>query len=142
LDLYRDPFEVAEAQRDLEEAKRLNAAIRASRGGKRKEPTPRQVYVLNAEGTLLNKIGVAYCAKKRLQVLQKGFPYRLWLVTVIDYDGPDIFRYERKLHKTMRNCRLQGEWFEFDPHTFLSTLKGIRARNQQQTHEDGGNAGE
>jgi hypothetical protein len=104
----------------------VTAAIRAANAKPRTEKTPTQVYVINAEGTHLCKIGIAMSAEKRLRVLQKGFPYRLWLVAVCDYDGPDIFRYERELHRTMRDYRLNGEWFDIDPDMLLDNLQTVR----------------
>ena len=122
------PLEAAQCEADLEEALQSIVDHRAKMAETRETPMPRQVYVIHAEGTDLHKIGVAVCAKKRLQTLQKGFPYRLDLVAVVDVPPGEIFQYERHLHRLMADCRVEGEWFEFSPESFRASIDAVIAK--------------
>lgn len=59
------------------------------------------------------KIGVAKDPRNRLADLQVGSPYPLRLLCVFR----TIVAYESELHRTLRDYRLSGEWFE--PHPLI-----------------------
>ena len=68
------------------------------------------IYLINAEGTDLYKIGFTnQNPNNRMKVLQTGCPYKLKLIDVFN-GGLAI---EKEIHNTYKKVRKQGEWFEF-----------------------------
>ena len=68
------------------------------------------IYLINAEGTDLYKIGFTnQNSNNRMKVLQTGCPYKLKLIDVFN-GGLAI---EKEIHNTYKKVRKQGEWFEF-----------------------------
>ena len=69
-----------------------------------------EVYVINAVGTDFYKIGMSRDAENRLKDLQVGSPYDLRVIAKIETDKAVVV--ERKIHSTLHNMRVRGEWFE------------------------------
>lgn len=68
------------------------------------------VYFLKAENRV--KIGFAANPSKRIASIQTSSPFKLDVVLIIDGN----FSTEQSVHKTFKEYRLTGEWFEFvDP---------------------------
>jgi hypothetical protein len=66
-------------------------------------------FISNGKGAV--KIGqTASNISIRLAQLQGASPYRLKVCALID--SSDQKRLERELHKSLKDCRLEGEWFE------------------------------
>ena len=70
------------------------------------------VYIVKA-GYTQYKIGISKNVTKRLRQLQTGNSERLKVIHIQEYIDISIARIvEKHLHKTMKDCRLNGEWFE------------------------------
>lgn len=70
----------------------------------------RRIYFIGSEAGPI-KIGVADCAKSRLETLQTGSPVKLFIMAEMS-GGPNI---ERSYHEKFSEHRLHGEWFAPHP---------------------------
>lgn len=62
------------------------------------------------------KIGKANNTMERLKELQTGNPYKLMPVLNIWVESEELaFNIETALHKKLRNCQMEGEWFRAAP---------------------------
>jgi mRNA-degrading endonuclease YafQ of YafQ-DinJ toxin-antitoxin module len=66
------------------------------------------VYFLQSEIGGPIKIGTAINAKKRLKEIQAVNPYKIEIVALIR----GSYKEEKKFHKSFKEHRLHGEWFE------------------------------
>jgi len=74
------------------------------------------MYILQATGSGLIKIGVSKNIEKRLVALQTGSPFKLIVVRLIDKIP---FLLEKELHDQLSGYRLHGEWFKEDVLAFI-----------------------
>lgn len=93
------------------------------------------VYILNAQGTNLFKIGITTrTTAKRIKNLQTGNSNKIVEVYKHESDYANII--ERCLHRHYAHLRQTGEWFNFDDisieevktklHTFEEVVKSIK----------------
>lgn len=76
--------------------------------GGRKRPSD-AIYLIQADGTSIFKIGIATDPSDRLSHMQVGSPLRLNMVRVAyRSDARDV---ERRLHEQLDEYRTHGEWF-------------------------------
>ena len=73
------------------------------------KPGDKLVYVIEAVGLNVVKIGVSNDIAKRLSMLQVGCPASLRLVLTIQGDET----LEQELHARFAKYRVRGEWFLF-----------------------------
>lgn len=86
-------------------------------------PTPKSfVYVIQAQGTAMCKIGVTIDVQNRLRQMQTGCPHKLVVLAV--WSGP--LRLEKLLHHDLREYRREGEWFEFPPFSGLMLYRLVQ----------------
>jgi hypothetical protein len=87
------------------------------------------LYVLNAEGTDLYKIGVtALTVEGRIKQLQTGCPF--FLRTALVFELPTVTEAEGVLHNRFQGQRMSGEWFrlthedlcEIETRNFLANI--------------------
>ena len=76
-----------------------------------KQRTNPHVYFIRAEHGGPVKIGISNKIAYRLAALQTANPYRLRVIGVIPHGGEAC---ERLLHRDFAQCRLHGEWFEWN----------------------------
>jgi len=68
------------------------------------------IYLITCHKTNSCKIGYSSNPSARLSQLQTGNPFPLELTAVISGD----LSLERELHAEFKNCKMQGEWFEYN----------------------------
>lgn len=69
------------------------------------------------------KIGVSSDPKTRLRVLQTAAPLRLQIIVEIPLEiQTNVYGVEKEIHKTLREHKTYGEWFQAP---LLTILKGI-----------------
>jgi hypothetical protein len=78
------------------------------------------VYLIQAEGTDIYKIGISKDVRYRLKALQTSSPVPLKMVSFQFTDKP--FKQEEKLHEHFAGKRIHGEWFRLDPDDVVSCL--------------------
>lgn len=90
------------------------------------DPIPTQfVYVIKAQGDSPIKVGKAENVMTRLAQLQTGNPRKLDLLHVL----VGYSELEWQLHRRLRRCRVQGEWFDGEPITrFLEFVEDLSSR--------------
>jgi hypothetical protein len=85
------------------------------------------VYFIQAGQSGPIKIGIAIDVRKRLLALGCGSPEKLFLRATI----PGGQKLERRLHRALRDHRLEGEWFSFAPlvrvTVAVAKLRGLEA---------------
>lgn len=69
------------------------------------------VYVIQAQGTSLCKLGVTTDVKARFRTIQTGCPHKCIILAT----WPGSKRLETKLHNHFAEYRREGEWFELPP---------------------------
>ena len=76
-----------------------------------------RVYVLQAEGQELYKVGVTKDLEARVSALQTGNPFRIKVVDFIDnhINGVYAASLEREMHDLLSAHRVSGEWFRCNP---------------------------
>jgi hypothetical protein len=76
------------------------------------------LYVIGAEGHQFVKVGVTEKLKLRLSQLQCGSPFPLHVIWTVLGD----YKLEAYLHRTFKECRASGEWFDLgtDPITVIT----------------------
>lgn len=87
------------------------------------------VYIIQADGTDMVKIGWSKNAKSRIKRLQTAHFAKLVLLRIIEGDRP----IESALHHRFRHLRRAGEWFTFDPQMMTEEIDGVQVpprRNQ------------
>ena len=72
---------------------------------------PMYVYIIEAIGADIIKVGVTIDVHRRLRGLQGCFPYKLKLLAIIS-GGVEV---ERKLHRLFHEHQFRGEWFAAQP---------------------------
>jgi len=71
------------------------------------------LYILNAQGTNLYKIGVTrYKVSKRIAALQTGNPNKIVVVWQLESEYANNI--EKTVHRFYSYCKTSGEWFEFE----------------------------
>lgn len=70
-----------------------------------------RVYLIGCEGCV--KIGVSTYGESRIEALQTGNPFELYLIAEAEFT--DAFAVEKHLHATYSKYRIRGEWFKIPP---------------------------
>ena len=86
------------------------------------------VYVIHAEGTNRIKIGVSEHPEHRLRELQTGSPFSLLLIA----KWPGSRQLEIKLHQTLSEYRIDGEWFLVSPFIGYQIFQVARGESKQK----------
>jgi|LGVE01.1.fsa_nt_gb hypothetical protein len=90
------------------------------------------VYVISGthNGTTKYKIGKANSIKERLKRFEVKIPFDIDLIT--SFSVKDAINLESELHKTFKNKRLSGEWFDL---TAKNMLKIIEIGSNRELHD-------
>jgi Meiotically up-regulated gene 113 len=83
---------------------------------------PMYVYVVKSEGGP-SKIGISFCPKERLKILQTGSPYLLSLVFFEQVDKAVSNTIEGAVHNKLKEKRMCGEWFDVPYEEAIATVK-------------------
>lgn len=85
------------------------------------------VYVLGIEECPgIIKVGIARNVSIRVSELQTANPFRLRLLAKQDFPSrTDARGYEAELHRSLRESRLNGEWFRVPPHWLHSVIQSV-----------------
>ena len=88
--------------------------------------TGRYLYVFADELNQICKIGISKDPKKRLQILQTGYPHQLKTLFTVFLKNPDAM--ESIVHKALNDFRLKGEWFYLDAYYLVdwSSLESFK----------------
>ena len=94
---------------DAERDEQARAALRERLTTRRRIPLRCRVYVIEAVGTGLVKIGrTDRCSQDRLKELQATSPHKLRVLFTMRGDDTT----ERELHERFAEHRVRGQWFE------------------------------
>lgn len=100
----------------------------------RDEEQVRFVYMIQCESTGRIKIGITDDVESRVGDIQRMSPSKLNIIAVFASDGNAV---EGFFHRTFRNYRIHGEWFEPDDSMIeqIENMKNIYAR-EKKTYKD------
>jgi len=94
------------------------------------------VYLVEAIGTGLYKIGIASDLKDRFRALQTGCPYKLRLVHACQPTNPIAI--EREFHVLFKRYRVIGEWFNLPLNEIkrLTTYMSLPLDTEESAREE------
>lgn len=82
------------------------------------------IYIIR-DGSGACKIGITDNPKQRLNELQIGSSVKLRIYNLIPVQAGKARRFESKIHRLLKNRRLQGEWFFVDPKIALEAILAV-----------------
>ena len=83
------------------------------------------VYLVEAVGSGMYKIGVAGDIRARMKSLSSGCPFQLRLLAVI---GDESRLSEHREHKRYAEYRTHGEWFQLPPNVVIEIITSCNNR--------------
>lgn len=112
-----------------EKTKSLEAAVKLLRAGNNITEDVVEytsVYVLKSDK--FYKIGVASAISKRVGMLQTGNPFKLEVITQINFTNyKDAYNKEKELHRMFSDKHFHGEWFTLSD----DDIKKVEAANEK-----------
>lgn len=70
------------------------------------------IYVIEAKGFAICKIGVANDVQKRLASIQTSSPFTLHVFFSLEVSEQQAFLIEKTAHKLLQGQNMRGEWFD------------------------------
>lgn len=105
-----------------EECRRLRANVRQRKRYREGAGARNCIYVIGCNEFTPVKIGYTkYTIAQRLIRLQTGCPFELKIVACF----PGSMDTEKLLHRSLREYRVRGEWFEFGESDAVDVIEGI-----------------
>lgn len=104
----------------------LMSDLVADGADRRIEMRPAHIYVIEADGLGLFKIGLSIDFKIRFPTYKTECPVACRPLIVASVPAVDVYGIERELHKRFAHVRAKGEWFALSPDDLRALPAAIR----------------
>jgi len=88
------------------------------------------IYIINAKGSDLYKIGVSTCFDRRFKDLNAASPLPLCICLHLECHNPHII--ESFIHDSLKSVYFKNEWFQLDESQYqfcLKTMNNAKAKD-------------